>query len=1525
MKNILGLDLGTNSIGWALIRTQNDNQASTIIASGSRIIPISQDVLGKFDNGVTVSQTAERTRLRGIRRLIERRILRRERLHRVLNILGFLPVHYAAAIDFTVHAGKFLNDSEPKIAYYPKATAKKAEFIFQQSFNEMLNEFNELHPTLLFNGKKLPYDWTIYYLRKKSLSKKIEKEELAWILLNFNQKRGYYQLRGEDEEENPNKLIELHSLEVMSVTADEKQKGKDEIWYSVILSNSWIYRRSSKTPILDWVGKFKEFIVTTELNDDKSIKTDKEGKEKRSFKNVDSKEDWIAIKKSTEEALERSEGTVGEYIYNTLLHKPSQKIRGNLVSVIERKFYKKELQAILDSQKKFHPELTDNKLHKECLNELYEHNDGHRQQSSEKNVASLFIDDIIFYQRPLKSKLSQISNCKFESRSFIHEGLKKFEPLKCIAKSHPLYQEFRLWQWIQNLRIYSKGQQTDIDVTKDFLKSDDEIANLFSWLNMRKDIDQKTLLRYPEFNLKKDYINFRWNYVEDKVYPCNETRNLILTGLRKTEDVPAEFLGLENEIGLWHILYSVSDKLEIEKALLTFASKKKLSADFVDHFKNTKPFKREYGAYSEKAIKKLLALIRVGKFWNIEEVAPNLDKFKANIENIMAVLLAKEVRLQQPDSLFEKTINLNLLGKLELLKRSDIYSFTGIENFLASYLVYGRHSEAGDSHKWRTPDKIELLPHHSLRNPIVEQIINETLKVVRDIWIREGGSQENFFDEIHIELSREMKNPAEKRIQITKQNTENENTNFRIKELLIELSNDTDYNGIRSYSPMQQEILKLYEEGALNAERHNIPDFVQDTIKAKQPTQSQISLYKLWLEQKYRSPYTGAVIPLSKLFTSLYQIEHIIPRKRFFDDSFTNKVICEAQVNKEKDALLALEFIKKRGGQIIDLGQGKQVRLFTESEYIQFIADNYKNSYGKMNRLLMEDIPEEFVQRQLNDSRYISKVVKDLMSNIVRDDDENEVISKHVIVSKGAITAKLKQDWGLNDIWNDIVTNRFERLNSITNSTSFGEWENKKGKKVFQTSIPIDKQRGFNKKRIDHRHHALDAIIIACTTRSHVNFLNNVAGSSQVSSDEKAKQRTALQSKLCVKIPQDSDKNYTWTFLKPWENFCQDTRNEIETMVSSFKSDIRVIKKTVNYYQTWKLDLSGKLTKQSIKQTKGDSWAITKSLHQASTSGQVSLQLRKLVSLSVAIDSHDQIINRELKKDIEELKKGGIEKNKIIKLFKEGIDKWKDLNISKIEIFYWDHEYTASREKIDESFGSAKIKKITDTAIQKILQHHLDGFTEKDNNATEHPELAFSADGIDVMNKNILNLNGGRSHQPIYSARVFEPLGNKFTVGSTGNKKAKFTEAAKGTNLFFAVYVNSDTKRYFQTIPLHLVIERQKAGLSSVPEIDESGNKLLFHLSPNDLVYVPNEEELDQPKVTYSTVLDKEKVSRIYKIVSFSGTRLYAVPCNVASSIVDKLEFSLQNKLEFTLDKVAIKNFCIKLHVDRLGKVTIQG
>ena len=74
-----------------------------------------------------------------------------------------------------------------------------------------------------------------------------------------------------------------------------------------------------------------------------------------------------------------------------------------------------------------------------------------------------------------------------------------------------------------------------------------------------------------------------------------------------------------------------------------------------------------------------------------------------------------------------------------------------------SYIVYNRHSESSDVKYWKTAQDIELVKQHSLRNPIVEQIINETLQTVREIWEYYGEGKEKFFDEIHVELGRSLK------------------------------------------------------------------------------------------------------------------------------------------------------------------------------------------------------------------------------------------------------------------------------------------------------------------------------------------------------------------------------------------------------------------------------------------------------------------------------------------------------------------------------------------------------------------------------------------------------------------------------------------------------------------------------------------------------------------------------------------------------------------------------------------------
>lgn len=1022
-------------------------------------------------------------------------------------------------------------------------------------------------------------------------------------------------------------------------------------------------------------------------------------------------------------------------------------------------------------------------------------------------------------------------------------------PIKVCAKSNPYYQEFRVLQWLQNLRIYEI--ETDREVTAEFIETAQDYEALFNFLMSQKEIDNESLLKYfllaknPQIKdkaakseLKKWLTTYRWNYVYDvadnssKKYPMNETGYDLQRYLQKVEGLPANFLTFDTTYQLWHLLYSVKDKVEFEKALKRFAKKKQLNeTSFIESFKNFKPYPNEYGSFSEKAIKKLLPLMRFGNHWDFNRIDVSTQK---RIDDLINGVANENIR----------TIIREKAEKYQLNSES---CFQGLPLWLAQYVVYNRHAEATDIEKWTSVNDLEAyledFKQHSLRNPIVEQVVTETLRVVRDIWQQYGGGQANFFDEIHIELGRELKKTAEERKQLSNRNQENENTNLRIKKLLAELKEDASIQNVRPYSLVQQELLKIYEEGVFSS-TDEIEEDIRKIRKKADPTTPEIQRYKLWLEQKYKSPYTGEVISLTKLFTEEYEIEHIIPQSRYYDDSLSNKVICESAVNKLKTNLLGLEFIQKHHGEKVRVAGNKEVTIFTEEQYKDFVKKHYANNLAKQQKLLLNEIPEKMVARQLNDTRYISKYISEILSKIVRSDEKDEgVNSKNVIPCTGKITTALKQDWGLNDVWNELILPRFERMNQLTQTQLFTSYNDRLQKNL--PTVPMEYSQGFQKKRIDHHHHAMDALVIACATRDHINYMNNQHALDK-SKDKKEKQqsRIDLRTILCEK------KNNNWQFKKPWGTFTQEAKEALEHIVVSFKQNLRVINKATNYYEKWEVK-NGILVKKKVKQ-EGTNWAIRKPLHKETISGKI-------------------LLDRKIGKD------------KIL---------------------------TATRKTVDITFTEKIISSITDTGIQKILLNYL--------KYKGSPEVAFSAEGLEELNKNIAQYNEGKKHQPIYKVRIFEE-GSKFPLGETGAKTTKYVEAAKGTNLFFGVYQGKE-KRTYATIPLNEVIERQKQGLPSVPERNEKGEPLLFSLSPNDLVYVPMEGEIAET-IDFNN-LSKEQRERIYKTVSFTGNQCFFVQEAVASPIVNKMEYSPLNKMERSIVGIMIKEVCIKLKVDRLGNIT---
>lgn len=211
-----------------------------------------------------------------------------------------------------------------------------------------------------------------------------------------------------------------------------------------------------------------------------------------------------------------------------------------------------------------------------------------------------------------------------------------------------------------------------------------------------------------------------------------------------------------------------------------------------------------------------------------------------------------------------------------------------------------------------------------------------------------------------------------------------------------------------------------------------------DRVKARlleerqRVTHDNILLYKLWEECKHTCPYTGKPISVTQLFSGEVQIEHIHPWSRSLNDSFSNKTLCYADENRKKGNKTPFEFYGSDEANWSAIKE-RALKLFSDTK-------EYPNAYQKFKRFVQQKFDDDFSTRQLNDTRYISKEAKNYLSKICN----------KVTVSPGQVTSNLRHKWGLNQILND----------------------------------------DNEKTREDHRHHAIDALVMACTKVSYVQELS---------------------------------------------------------------------------------------------------------------------------------------------------------------------------------------------------------------------------------------------------------------------------------------------------------------------------------------------------------------------------------------------------------------------------------------------------
>ncbi|MCE5268630.1 MAG: type II CRISPR RNA-guided endonuclease Cas9 [Planctomycetaceae bacterium] len=235
-------------------------------------------------------------------------------------------------------------------------------------------------------------------------------------------------------------------------------------------------------------------------------------------------------------------------------------------------------------------------------------------------------------------------------------------------------------------------------------------------------------------------------------------------------------------------------------------------------------------------------------------------------------------------------------------------------------------------------------------------------------------------------------------------------------------------------------------------------------------------------ECNWECPYTGRQIAIESLVGkhAQFDIEHIIPFSRSLDNSFLNKTLCYHEENRSV----------KRNQTPHDAYSGNEERWH---EIIARVG-RFRGSaaHPKLRKFQQKELGDDWAARMLQDTRYMSRLAMEYLGLLYDAGGR-----RRVQVSAGRITAYLRDEWGLNAILAD------------------GDED--------------------EKNRDDHRHHAVDAVVIALTDAATVELLSRSA--------ELAEERGHR-----LFTPVD----------KPWPTLVEDIRRSIDGINISYRVNRRV-------------------------------------------------------------------------------------------------------------------------------------------------------------------------------------------------------------------------------------------------------------------------------------------------------------------------------------------------------------------------------
>ena len=417
--------------------------------------------------------------------------------------------------------------------------------------------------------------------------------------------------------------------------------------------------------------------------------------------------------------------------------------------------------------------------------------------------------------------------------------------------------------------------------------------------------------------------------------------------------------------------------------------------------------------------------------------------------------------------------------------------------YLMEGVMYSEACErAGFDHTRRiNPERTLLtsLPQikkNEFRQPVVEKILQQLVNIVNALLEKEGT-----IDEIRVELARELKQSKDERNETFKRNSQNERLNKEYAE-------------------------RIKEYGLI-------------------PTRNRIMKMKMWEESDYTCMYCGQPVNVKEFLQGAdVEREHIIPRSLLFDNSFTNQVCSCRRCNSQKGMRTAYDFIADDKGQ-----EGLDAYI----EHINDLFDKKKISRSKFNRLLVsyksyigrkaqgketeedKELWENFIDRQLRQSQYIAKKSVEMLQQVCR----------NVYTTSGSVTETVRHLWGYNEILHDL---NFERYKKAGLTTMVKQLHSGK-------EVEVERIKDWT-KRLDNRHHAVDALAIACTTQGMIQRLNTL----NASRDDMLKELNGREERL---VDTERSMLEKWIYAQPHVSY-EEAKEEIGKMVISQRPNTRI-------------------------------------------------------------------------------------------------------------------------------------------------------------------------------------------------------------------------------------------------------------------------------------------------------------------------------------------------------------------------------